>query len=37
VAAKRNVHFKPGKAMRARLNRVEINPEQEAAQILRTS
>jgi integration host factor subunit beta len=37
VTAKRNVQFKPGKAMRARLNRIEIDPEQEAKQNLLAS
>lgn len=36
VAAKRNIHFKPGKAMRARLNRAEVDPE-ETARLLRGS
>lgn len=37
VPAKTHVHFKPGKAMRARLNRVPLDPEREAESRLRTS
>ena len=34
VSAKRTVHFKPSKAMRARLNLEKIAPEDEAARLL---
>lgn len=34
MAAKRSVQFKPGKAMWARLNRVRIEPEDEAERLL---
>ncbi len=34
VAAKRTVHFKPSKAMRARLNLAKIKPEDEVARLL---
>ena len=37
VAAKRSVHFKPGKAMRARLNLVKIEPGEEAERLLSVS
>ena len=37
VEAKRTVHFKPGKAMRARLNFAKILPEDEAERLLRAS
>ena len=37
VAAKRSVHFKPGKAMRARLNLAKIEPEDKAERILKAS
>lgn len=37
VPARTHVHFKPGKAMRARLNLEKVDPEQEAEQILRAS
>jgi integration host factor subunit beta len=37
VAAKQNIHFKPGKAMKARLNRGEVSPEQEAERVLQAS
>ena len=37
VAAKRSIQFKPGKAMRARLNLAKISPEDEAERLLRAS
>ncbi|WP_267428147.1 integration host factor subunit beta [Methylobacterium sp. GC_Met_2] len=37
VAAKRSVHFKLGKAMRARFNLVKIELEDEAERLLRAS
>jgi integration host factor subunit beta len=37
VQARTTVHFKPGKAMRTRLNLEKADPEQEAEQILRAS
>ncbi|MGU3668428.1 HU family DNA-binding protein [Methylobacterium sp. A49B] len=37
VAAKAHVQFKPGKAMRARLNREKIEPDAEAERLLRVS
>ena len=36
VPARAHVHFKPGKAMRARLNRVLADPERQAERLLRT-
>lgn len=35
VAAKRHVGFRPGKGMRARLNRVDVKPRAEAEQLQR--
>ena len=37
VEARAKVHFKPGKTMRARLNRAEVTVEQEAERSLRAS
>jgi integration host factor subunit beta len=37
VEARASVHFKPSKAMRARLNLEKVDPEQEAERLLRAS
>ena len=37
VAAKRNIHFKPSKAMRARLNRDDGQPQGKAQRVRRAS
>lgn len=37
VPARTHVHFKPGKSMRERLNRVLLDPEHQAERLLRTT
>ena len=37
VVAKQSIQFKPGKAMRTRLNLAKISPEDEAERLLRAS